>query len=76
MTGDYIEYIVASPESLPRLLNSSHELFILFDEDSFNSRCELTVSPYAGPALPALDDGALGWIIRERDGGATIRAFK
>lgn len=41
-----------------------------------SERLEVSVRPYLGPAVPAFDDGVVGYVIRKNNGRTTFFALK
>jgi hypothetical protein len=68
--GDSFVYSVAALKSLPRTSKSDATSSIARDV------LEVSVGPYLGPTLPALDNDCIGYLVRNRNGRTTFLALE
>jgi hypothetical protein len=67
---DQIVFSVAALESLSSHADSELSCGVTSD------RLEVSIRPYVGSALPAFDNGVVGYVIRENNGRKTFLALK
>lgn len=71
--GDQLAFPIESSDRLSEFRDATRSKLLSSGQ---GDRLDVTVGAYVGPALPALDNGAVGWVIRKRDGRTTFSALK